>query len=266
MKIIDCFIFYNELDLLFYRLSVLNNVVDYFVLVEATKTHAGNDKILYYQENKKRFEKFNHKIIHIIVDDFIIPNIEKGEAWKNENYQRNAIHRGICKLDLVPEDYILISDADEIPDPEMLLRMKISEQVIDIASLNQDFYYYNLNSKRNEIWLYPKLISFAYYSSRINEPNMPHLFRHMNTDKIIRNGGWHLSYFGDVQYIKNKIENFAHQEFNNNIIKSDENIKARIELVEDLYIRPECPMKRISIKDNEYLPPMYDTLLTKFWV
>ena len=46
MKIIDCFIFYNELDLLFYRLSVLNNVVDYFVLVEATKTHAGNDKIL----------------------------------------------------------------------------------------------------------------------------------------------------------------------------------------------------------------------------
>ena len=36
MKIIDCFIFYNELDLLNYRLNVLNNVVDYFIIVEAT--------------------------------------------------------------------------------------------------------------------------------------------------------------------------------------------------------------------------------------
>lgn len=32
-KIIDGFIFYNELELLSYRLKVLNDLVDYFVIV-----------------------------------------------------------------------------------------------------------------------------------------------------------------------------------------------------------------------------------------
>ena len=35
MKIIDCFTFYNELQLLEYRLSILYDVVDYFIIVEA---------------------------------------------------------------------------------------------------------------------------------------------------------------------------------------------------------------------------------------
>ena len=76
-KIIDCFTFYNELDLLTYRLNILNDVVDYFVLVEATHTHIGKEKPLFYQENKHLFEKFNDKIIHVVVDDFSYkyPNI-----------------------------------------------------------------------------------------------------------------------------------------------------------------------------------------------
>ena len=44
MKIIDCFIFYNELDMLELRLTELNDIVDYFVLVECTKTHSNSDK------------------------------------------------------------------------------------------------------------------------------------------------------------------------------------------------------------------------------
>ena len=48
MKIIDCFTFYNELDLLNYRLNILNNVVDYFIIVESTHTHVGKEKNLIY--------------------------------------------------------------------------------------------------------------------------------------------------------------------------------------------------------------------------
>jgi beta-1,4-mannosyl-glycoprotein beta-1,4-N-acetylglucosaminyltransferase len=47
--IADGFTFYNELDMLLYRLSVLDDIVDYFIILEATKTHAGKDKILYYE-------------------------------------------------------------------------------------------------------------------------------------------------------------------------------------------------------------------------
>ena len=47
MKIIDCFIFYNELELLTYRFNLLNNIVDYFIIVECSHTFIGKEKKLY---------------------------------------------------------------------------------------------------------------------------------------------------------------------------------------------------------------------------
>ena len=44
LKIIDCFIFYNELELLKYRINILNNIVDYFVIIESTHTFIGKEK------------------------------------------------------------------------------------------------------------------------------------------------------------------------------------------------------------------------------
>jgi hypothetical protein len=65
-KIIDCFIFYNELNMLEFRFQELYNDVN--VLVKSTIT--SKDKILYYNENIDLFSKYKDKIIHIIVDDF----------------------------------------------------------------------------------------------------------------------------------------------------------------------------------------------------
>ena len=118
MKIIDCFIFYNELDLLNYRLNILNEYIDFFVIVESTHTFTGNPKPLYYDQNKEMFNKFNKKIIHIIVNDvpYIIPNINinNNEQWQNEFHQRNSMKKGIDiisdKLD--DDDIILSSDLD----------------------------------------------------------------------------------------------------------------------------------------------------------
>ena len=46
--IIDCFPFFNELDVLDIRLNILNEVVDKFVLVEASKTQSKIDKPFYF--------------------------------------------------------------------------------------------------------------------------------------------------------------------------------------------------------------------------
>ena len=43
MKIVDCFIFYNEIDMLLYRLEILNEYVDYFILVESKYTFSGKE-------------------------------------------------------------------------------------------------------------------------------------------------------------------------------------------------------------------------------
>ena len=68
-KIYDCFPFFNELDLLEIRLNYLDPYVDHFVLCESNVTFSGISKKYFYLENKNLFEKFEHKIIHVAVDD-----------------------------------------------------------------------------------------------------------------------------------------------------------------------------------------------------
>ena len=114
MKLADCFTFYNELDMLDLRLAEMNDVATYFVLVEATKTYAGNDKPLYFAENKVRYSKYLDKIVHIVVDDFP----ETNNPWVRENFQRNAIDRGIARIKN-EIDTLTICDLDEIPDAEI---------------------------------------------------------------------------------------------------------------------------------------------------
>ena len=168
-KIIDGFIFYNELDLLQYRLHSLYDVVDFFIICEATHTFAGHPKSLYYKDNKHLFEKYQDKIIHLVIDDlpFLHPvNIEKNEQWENEKIQRNSISRGFANLTLNDDDYILVSDVDEIPSKSVLEACKMSVLPIEMASFQLDFYYYNLNSFMNSNWNYSKILTWKKYKEK----------------------------------------------------------------------------------------------------
>ena len=259
-KIIDCFIFYNELDLLSYRLNLLNDIVDYFVIVESTHTFIGKEKRLYFDENKHLFP--TSKIIHIIVDD--LPNKtpnNNDEIWQNEYYQRNKINRGIRQLsDLSDQDVIIISDVDEIPDPKTLVKIKKGETMVDLHSLEMDFYYYNLNTIFENKWYLCKAITFKKYNmlntacSVIRNKECP----------IISNGGWHLSYFGDKYFIQNKIQNFSHQELNTEEYTNLDKIEERTKSSKDLYGRDINP-EYVNIKDNTYLPPEYHKYLKQYY-
>ena len=265
-KIIDCFIFYNELDMLTYRLNILNDVVDYFVLVEATHSFVGKEKSLFYQENKQLFQKFNHKIIHVIIDDFPhkYPNInfEKKEQWNNEKFQRNCISRGIDKLELNNDDLIIIADVDEIPKIELLENIKYNEMKInEVKALQMDFYYYNLHSKLDHYTDVVRMLPYNLYKN-INMTIDDLRFKYQKN--FINNAGWHLSYFGDENFIKNKIENFAHQELNLDLFTNQEKIQQRIKNTQDLFDRP-TKLINIPIEDNDNLPPAYDKYLTKYY-
>jgi len=265
MKIIDCFTFYNELDLLTYRLNVLNNIVDYFVLVESTHTFVGKEKELIYEQNKHLFEQFKDKIIHVIVDDFQykLPNINfpKDYQWDNEFNQRNCIDRGLQKLDLQPEDCIIISDLDEIADPVTLKLIREGTISVSLNSLEMDFYYYNLNSKITTKWNHCKIISYKQYKQLSETCNT---IRKSECPKIVK-GGWHLSYFGDAKFIKNKIEQFSHQEYNNDKYTNENEINERINSGSDIFKRYYNSIERIEIKNNAYLPPSYEKYLTSFF-
>jgi len=268
MKIVDCFIFYNELDMLNYRLSVLDEHVDYFILVESTHTHTGVEKTCTFHDYKELYEQYASKIIHIIVDDFPHkqPNMDvrKNQQWINENFQRNCIKRGINKLKLAPDDVLLVSDLDEIPDPNMLAAIKRGEIKVDIQQLVQDFYYYNLNSKMAEKWFLAKAVSYKkYLELNINFQEI-RMFNRTRGCAKIENGGWHLSYFGDKYFIRNKIQNFTHQEFNKEQFTDLDKIEEHINTCTDIYNRNGTKLIRIPISENKYLPPKYEDFLGNF--
>jgi len=263
MKLVDCFTFYNELTLLKYRLALLDPVVDTFIIAEANQTHMGYKKELYSQQLKEVFEKYNHKIIHLVIDlpyTHDILNLEQENQWDNERYQRNALQRGILSLELDDTDVVIISDMDEIPDPDTLSKIKSGDTEVSINSLEQDFYYYNLRSQFIRKWYSAKVISYREF---INLGISCSSIRSHATTLSIPKGGWHLSYFGDTQFITNKLQNFAHNEHNTSTTIDPKNIQKCIDttvcLVGDSY-----KMLHKPITENLYLPPYYTHYLKEF--
>jgi beta-1,4-mannosyl-glycoprotein beta-1,4-N-acetylglucosaminyltransferase len=257
--IIDCFIFYNELDLLAYRLQVLDSIIDYFILVESTHTFTGREKPLYFKEQKHLFEKYKDKIVHVIVEDvpFKYPNIHyaNNEQWKNEYAQRNAISRGLESIPLCATDVLIVSDVDEIPDPRTL--SCISN--VDIHTLQMDMYYYNLNTRFHDKWNRCKILSYQKYKDLGMSFND---IRESSLGTDLPKGGWHLSYFGDAHFIQNKINHFSHQELNHRMYTDVSAIHHKIDASIDLYDRP-IQLEHVNIQENTYLPVNH-TLLNKF--
>jgi beta-1,4-mannosyl-glycoprotein beta-1,4-N-acetylglucosaminyltransferase len=262
-NVIDCIMFYNELDMLNYRINILKDVVDYFIIVESTHTHQGKEKKLYSDDIKELFETFKDKIIHIIVDDFPhkYPNIDysKSEQWINENYQRNCMKRGIDKLYLKNIDILIVADLDEIPDPITIERIKKSEIKIQFNRLEMDFYFYNLKTILPRKWTSTKVLTYNFFKSHnLSFQNIRDLNHNV---PIIQNGGWHLTFFGDKYFVKNKLESFAHHEFNNEKCTNIDIIESQIN---NNIVHNGEKLMYISLSDNKYLPVGYEIFLQKY--
>jgi len=267
-RVIDCFMFFNEFDLLTYRLNTLNDVVDYFVIVEATHTYAGKEKPLFYYDirDSPELAKFKNKIKHIIVNDFPYKypniNIDRRDQWANEYHQRNCISRGIERIGVNDNDIIGISDLDEIPDRDVLRKLKNGEIQVDIASLELDLYYYNLNTSYGK-WKLSKVINGKTYKALNTTCSN---LRDYHSASVIPRAGWHLTYFGDSSFIKTKIESFSHQEYNKNQFTDLESINNRLKNFSDPFDRSEEKIEVVPVSNNNYLPHEYQTYLSKYVV
>lgn len=260
----DCFTFYNEFEILDLRLNILDKYVDKFILVEANKTHTGKDKPFYFEENKEKFSKFLHKIIHIKVDDF--PPLEESltdkfnNKWLYENYQRDAIMRGLSNAD--ENDIVIISDCDEIPNPKAIIKYKKAKSK-EIWTLNSLMMYYYLNciNMNDAIWKKTKigrlknilnpmqnLEESGYYSN--SKKGLPTYFRFCN-GKEISDGGWHFSYIGDVKKILQKINSIADQEYNISEDLTEEKVSELIKSGQDILGRN---YKYTAIKIDKNFP------------
>lgn len=223
--IYDCFTFFNEFDLLELRLEILDPYVDKFILVESRQTFVGKEKPLYYLENKERFAKWNHKIIHIVA-----PNIElKDPAVLFERHWLcyELIEKELMEFDL--EDLAFCSDLDEIWNPQIL--KKVDENV---HILTQHNYSYWLNYLSNESWTgsimskVKNLYLGIFKTSRTTKPSP------------LQNGGWHFTNMGGVEQIIKKLEAYDHSNEILPILSQFEGygIKERMEAGYDFLGRP----------------------------
>lgn len=194
-KIYDCFLFFNEIELLKIRFAELDDVVDFFVLVESAETQRGTEKPFIFAQNKDLFAPYLSKVIYVSVDE---RHPELG-LWERENYQRNCIARGLtqCK----EKDIVLISDLDEIPRRTAIADIVqfLTHHSRKAVALQQEIYFYQLNRQTpsGETWgggAWHGTVGTTYKELAANTPQY---FRNKRMHwHAIKNGGWHFTWMG----------------------------------------------------------------------
>ncbi|MEM9044815.1 MAG: hypothetical protein AAGC81_08955 [Pseudomonadota bacterium] len=229
-RLYDCFPFFCELDLLEIRLAELAPHVHRFVLVEAAWDFNGNPKPLHYAENAARFSAYHDKIIHVALHDRA-PN--ESQRWARQRWQRDQIRQGL--RDAAPDDLIMISDLDEIPNLDALTqaRNRLERQgAVVVFRMDQHEFALDLRHKS----AHPACSRMV----RLRDLRVPHLVRQIKfcywkgypdwLDQIpvlfhtasacgrplprvtLNQAGWHLTFIGDLDFTRQKFAAYADDE------------------------------------------------------
>jgi len=256
-KIFDCTTFFNSNHLFEIRFHTLKNVVDYFVVCEANITHTGDKKKYNFDIN--RWSKFKDKIIYIKVNN--IKKINLSQKNKFDLIKKQIEHIFIGIKFAKPIDLIILSDEDEIPNPNSI--KKFNHTKFKFGIFKQNLYYYKFNIQNfteakngwpgSRISLRKNIKSFFDFKTLKvkNKYKSFWKFYKERSIQLIKNGGWHFTYLYKPQGISKKIKSSGHIEFNKTRFTSINKIKNRIKNLIDPFDRPALIK---SVKLNNTFP------------
>tara|TARA_B100000029_G_scaffold422941_1_gene429905 strand:+ start:1803 stop:2612 length:810 start_codon:yes stop_codon:yes gene_type:complete len=233
----DCFSYWDEDLLLDLRLNILNEHVDYFVIVEGNKTWQNNPKK--FRFNINNYIKFKEKIRYIKVED--LPDGDN--PYLRENHQRNSISRGLYNAK--DKDIIIISDLDEIPNPEAIKKFNSSKRY---AVFKQKHFYYkfNLQSESHPYWYGSKICLKKYLKSpqwlrELKFKKRPFWrFDKYRLNNIIEEGGWHFCNLKSPEDLLYKYKNLCET---NDPVNFKEKIKEK-------YLNLESIRNKVNFGDD----------------
>jgi beta-1,4-mannosyl-glycoprotein beta-1,4-N-acetylglucosaminyltransferase len=279
-------------------MNILDSYVDFFVITESDVTFSGDVKPLFFQENRDRFQKFEKKIIHNPVFD--TPSGKDVSPFDRDVFQKNARSRPLSQCQ--PNDIIIFSDLDEIPDPLRLKKYIDSFDANKVYHFAQRQFYFFINLEE----ISGRLLSYAGDFPNANPPKwlgsymMSYELFKTSPIEVLRvekrpqhsiridDGGWHFTYMGGdssvsvANRVAQKIKYAAHQEFNTKKVHSnlEENIykgrdifgrraKFRITAIDDSF--PEYLVKNIYKYQHLIAPKNLSTQVgflmhIKMWV
>jgi beta-1,4-mannosyl-glycoprotein beta-1,4-N-acetylglucosaminyltransferase len=242
MKIYDCVCYFDEDLILDIRLNILYEYVDKFIILESKETHQGQSKKLNFNIN--RFKKFKKKINYFVLDKINIdPNYKPHKPTTigqiRDQHQRN--HLAKCINDAEASDWIMISDIDEIPNPNKIFDFNPKKK---FAIFEQKMFYYkfNLLNVTRPKWFGTRICVKKFLTSPQelrNEIDKTTFFKRVffGKNQIITNGGWHFSFIKTAKGIQKKIKAFAHIEENTKSNRNLTNIKKKLKNNLDIFNR-----------------------------
>ena len=229
MKIFDCTTFYSEHMMMDVRFNILDKYVHKFVVVESLFSHSGKKKKLNFDINN--YPKFKDKITYLVIEKEPDHIINDSGLIENQSTKRiNSITRINQSYDFMqkgikhaePNDLILLSDNDEIPNLESK-QFKNSNK--DLFIFKQLFFYYKFNLQYDLMSWFgskackkKKLHSFSWLRNIKNKKypiwRVDTFFsknKNINLE-IINNGGWHFTNIKTPSELMIKMKNFGHHD------------------------------------------------------
>jgi beta-1,4-mannosyl-glycoprotein beta-1,4-N-acetylglucosaminyltransferase len=264
-RVIDCFCYFNEQELFKLRLETLWDVVDVFVVIESDFTQSG----LFKGRNltPALLAPYESKVRYIHVQE--CPG-GTTDLWANENYQRNQVIRGLS--DLKDQDWLMISDLDEIPNPSAIQQFEPDRYIR--GDFEQSLFGYKLNNKliepkREQIWRGSKITTgqhfkkfFQYNATSVRSWKSSGPIRSLKrwwfnkfNVQTIRPGGWHFSWVTPESEWVRKFSAQAHQE---HLSKGQRPLSELVQVVangQDL-IFPSRKYRRLEITDPTLPKPV----------
>lgn len=222
-KIIDTIFLYDEIDMLLFRFTELNEYVDHFIVMESNIDFLGNLKPFFFLENQNLFENWKDKITYLPTSDITLESISLlQDEMKKNRYNRNltlSINRDNIQLiqlnnlknhllstDLYFEDLILISDVDEIPDLSdysvIMDKLKFSPVILRQKNFQWSKDYINTKPHLGTCCLL-----FTSIITTISDFFNPYFIRnniHSQSYDII-DSGYHFSHFSSMDKTKEKL-------------------------------------------------------------
>jgi beta-1,4-mannosyl-glycoprotein beta-1,4-N-acetylglucosaminyltransferase len=241
--IVDSFLFYNEYDILEGRLEYLYDKVDFFVIVESNLTFSGKPKPLNFLNNMSRYKQYLDKIFYYPLylnredfskneKDWLVEESDLAPRWDSPTWQVEYATRNYIKEALKffnPDTIVLMSDVDEIPRKNAIdtAITEINSLTSDICRLGNHLFYYNFCQREASLWSGTIICRNSFLQEK-----GPQTLKHWgwgDLSFLMPEGGYHLSYWGDVDSVSSKIEAGAHQELNKQQFTDKSNIEKRIQ-------------------------------------
>ena len=200
--IVDCFPFFEEFDVLELRMRTLENVVDRWVIVESPFTFRGDPKPMHLHERPELLAPWRDRITLLAYRE-----PPGGHSWENERRQRDFVKYGLDGC--APDDLILLSDCDEIPDPALAGARPHAHLLLAHRMVNAEGYLNRLALGGERCRLGTRAFVYRDLAAVGELGNLRHL---PFDDFDYVDSGWHFTSLGGSRVLDRKIAAYSHAE------------------------------------------------------